>query len=168
MYLKHFKTVLCWPRPDRPCVHLTIVWWTLPLWKPVPCQRWHWHGWELWRSGTLGCQLLSLTWSRPRWLTLGLGAVQKWNHETISVWLDQFRAVLLSMLWEASEQGKPGVVIYPSLSRRHPLSSTIWPWTLLSHNLWIHFHGFMDEFNAILVLKPPRLKKLLTYKIVMA
>ena len=36
-----------------------------------------------------------------------------------------------------------GVVIYPSLSRRHPLSPTIWPWTLLSHNLWIHFHGFM-------------------------
>ena len=51
-----------------------------------------------------------------------------------------------------------GVVIYPSLSRRHPLSPTIWPWALLSHNLWIHFHGFMDDFNAILVLKPPRLK----------
>ena len=51
-----------------------------------------------------------------------------------------------------------GVVIYPSLSRRHPLSPTIWPWTLLSHNLWIHFHGFMDDFNAILVFKPPRLK----------
>ena len=76
MYLRHFKTLLCWPRPDRPCVHLTIVWWTWPLWKPVPCQRWHWHGWELWRSGTLGCQLLSWTWSRPRWLTLGLGAIQ--------------------------------------------------------------------------------------------
>ena len=54
--------------------------------------------------------------------------------------------------------GGGGVVIYPSLSRRHPLSPTIWPWTLLSHNLWIHFHGFMDDFNAILVLKPPRLK----------
>ena len=94
MYFRHFKTVLCWPRPDWPCVHLTIVWWTLPLWKPVPCQRWHWHGWELWRSGTLGCQLLSLTWSRPRWLTLGLGAVQKWNHETISVWLVQGSVVV--------------------------------------------------------------------------
>ena len=83
MYLRHFKTVLCWPTPDRPCVHLTIVWWTLPLWKPVPCQRWHWHGWELWRSGTLGCQLLSLTWSRPRWLTLGSGAIQKWNFSLV-------------------------------------------------------------------------------------
>ena len=194
MYLRHFKTLLRWPRPDRPCVHLTIVWWTWPLWKPVPCQRWHWHGWELWRSGTLGCQLLSLTWSRPRWLTLGSGAIQKGNQETISVVLVQGTVIVdaLRSIWAGQTWWWCCDILwwwcdilydishYPSLSRWWwccDISFIIPAASTQSDDLALDFAQpqSMDSFSWIhgwfqchFSFKTTKIKKLLTYKTVMA
>ena len=117
---------------------------------------------------TLGCQRLSWTWSRPRWLTLGMGAIKKWNHETISIWLvqgsvvvDALRSIGAGVTWWCCCDILCDISWWCcDISFIIPAAST------QSDNLAFDFAQpqFMDSFswihdlNAILVLKPPRLK----------
>ena len=111
----------------------------------------------------------SWTWSRPRWLTLGLGAVQKWNHETTSVWLvqdsvvvDALRSIRAGQTWwwwccDIS-------FIIPAASTQSDILALDFaqPQSMDSFS-WIH-----GWFQCHFSFKTTKVKKLLTYKTVMA